>query len=267
MLLSLVIGLGVSISFSAAAAAAPYQPRNGKARKHFNAAIEAYQAQDYDKAVAEANKGLAIEEHESLLFVLAQSERQRGDCVAAVELYSRFVEVTQSEANRENAREAKALCAEELAEEARQAQLQAELESQIEELELEPEPEPEPKPEPVSRPWYRDPLGGVLVGVGGVAVLGGGATLLAAAVLVPGRAPDYGEFKRRLDLRPQLLTAGGVTAGVGVLLAAGGALRWGLLARKAKQTPGDTSARVTARVTVAPWLSGPPLGLTLHGRF
>jgi tetratricopeptide (TPR) repeat protein len=256
--------MAVVASWALVAHAAPLKPKNAKARKHFEQAVELYKAEDFDGAASEANQGLAIEDHESLLFILAQAERQRGNCVEAVELFTKFIETTQSDDMRENALTAKALCAEELAEAARQAELareQAEQAAAEAAAAAEPLPPTTPPPEPL-KPWYRDPLGGVLVGVGGAGVLAGGALLITAVVLDPDAASDYGTFDERRRLRPKLLLAGGLTAGIGALIGAGGAVRWVLVAKKNKDR-----APAAARVELGPWLDRRRAGVVLRGRF
>lgn len=244
-------------------AAPPLKPKNPKARAHYEKAIELYNAEDFDAAAEEANAGLVIEEHETLLFILAQAERQRGNCVEAVEILTKFIEVTQSEDRRQNGLAVKALCAEELAEIARKAELERQAAEEAEaeaEAAAEPTPPP-PTTEPV-RPWYRDPLGGALVGVGGAAVLAGGAVLVTAAVLDPEAASDYGTFDERRQLRPKLLLAGGLTAGIGALVGVGGAVRWVVLAKKNKDT-----APAAARMELGPWLDRERAGVVIRGRF
>lgn len=257
--------MAVVASWALVVHAAPLKPKNAKARKHFDKAVELYKSEDYDAAAAEANAGLALEDHESLLFILAQAERQRGNCVEAVELYSKFIETTESDDMRQNALAAKALCAEELAEIARQAELarqeaeRAAAEAAAAEAEAAKPTSPPPEPQ---KPWYRDPLGGVLVGVGGAGVLAGGAVLITAAVLDPADAGDYGTFDERRQLRPKLLLAGGITAGVGALIGAGGAVRWVLLAKKNKDV-----APASARFELGPWLDRRRAGVVLKARF
>jgi tetratricopeptide (TPR) repeat protein len=252
-------------SLSLLAHAAPLKPKSSKARAHFDKAVELYKAEDYDGAASEANAGLAIESHESLYFILAQAERQRGNCVEAVEVFTKFIEVTESDDMRQNALTAKALCAEELAEAARKAELerQAAEEAATEEATADEDTPPStvPSPKPAT-PWYRDPLGGALVGVGGAAVLAGGAVLITAAVLDPDAAGDYGSFDERRRLRPRLLLAGGLTAGIGALVGAGGAVRWVLLARKNKDT-----APAAARIELGPLVDRRRAGLVIRGRF
>jgi hypothetical protein len=259
---SLAVVAAVS-SISIVAHAAPLKPKSAKARQHFEDAIELYKAEDFDGAAAAANAGLAIEEHESLLFILAQAERQRGNCVAAVEIFTKFVAMTQSDDMRQNALTAKALCAEELAEIARKAE-EERLAAEQAAAEAEPEEPPPPvvPPPKPAKPWYRDPLGGALVGGGGAAVLAGSAVLITAAVLDPDAAGTYGTFDERRRLRPTLLLAGGLTAGVGALVAAGGAVRWVLLAKKNKDT-----APASARFELGPWLDRRRTGVMLRARF
>ncbi len=255
--------LGLSLSLIASTAhAAPPKPKGTKARKQFDTAVQLYTDGDYDGAAVAAKSGYEIEAHESLLFIWAQAERQRGDCAKAVELLERFIETTQIEAMKANAETPLEICREQLA--AEQAAREAELEA-AREIEPIEEPMEEPVEEPIeptpARPWHRDPLGGVLVGVGGAGVLTGGALLVAAVVLDPDTADDYGSFDRRRQVQPRLFLAGGIAAGVGVLVAGAGALRWGLLARKNKRQA------ATARVQMAPWLDPARAGVVLSGRF
>lgn len=245
------------------ALAAPPKPKNAKARKHFDRAVELYTEQDYDASVDEAKAGYEIEEHESLLFIWAQAERQRHNCIEAVDLFNEFIEATTDEAMKENALKAKAICAEELAELARKAEEEAAAAAAAAEDEEEQEPEPVVAPPPPPRPWYRDPVGGALVGVGGAGLLAGGSLLVAAAVLDPTKASDYGTFDERRALQPKLLIAGGITAGVGVAIAAAGGVRWALVARKNEREAASPQARVRA----APWIDGRRAGVVLSGRF
>lgn len=248
--------------WSTVAAAAPLKPKNSKARKHFDAAVELYKNEDYDGAVDEATRGLELEEHESLLFILAQAQRQQGNCIEAVEAFTKFIETTSSDDMRQNALTAKALCAEELAEIARQAELAAAEAEAAAAAVAAAQEAPEPPPPPPPKPWYRDPLGGALVGAGGAGVLAGGALFISAAVLDPDRATVYGTYDERSRQQPKLLLAGGITAGVGVLLAAGGSVRWVLVAKRNKAT-----APPVARMQLGPWLDRRRAGASFRVRF
>lgn len=259
--LSIALGAALSV-WASTAEAAPSKPKNAKARGHFDRAVELYTAKDYDGAIREAEAGYELEPNEGLLFLWAQAERLNGNCVDAVPLFNSFIEMTTNEDMKQNALQAKGICAEELAASARQTGGEGGDEP-------EPEPEGEPdiypvEPEPTPRgetPWYRDPLGGALVGVGGTSVLVGVALLISAGVLSPDRAPDYGTFVDRLELQPKLLLGGGVLTGVGMAVATAGGVRWWLLSRK------QSSAASQARVFVVPWAGRNGSGVGVTGRF
>ncbi|MCX4244815.1 hypothetical protein [Paraliomyxa miuraensis] len=236
-------------------------PKDNVARKHFDAAVELYKAGDYEASIVEAKAGLVLEEHESLLFILAQAERQSGKCIDAVDTFSRFIALTENDDMRQNALTAKAMCAEELAERARLAELVA---REAAEQEPEPEPEPEPPPPPPPKPFYFDPLGDALVGVGGAAVIAGGALLIVSATIHPEDEPLYGDFEKARARQQTMLLAGGITLGAGVLVAAGGAVRWVLVAKKNKKAQTTPAA---ARVQMGPWLDPRRAGVVLRARF
>lgn len=257
-------------SASAAALEGPPKPKKKAARKHFDRAVELYSAGEYDASIEQARLGYEIEPHESLLFIEAQAERKRGNCLDAVDLFDRFIDATDNDAMRDNALTAKAMCAQELAELARQAEaerqrLEAEAAAAAEREAQEEQEEAVPPPPP-PRPWHKDPLGGALVGVGGATALAGGGVLVAAAVLHPDRAGDYQLFIDRRRQRPTLVMAGAITAGIGGAVAVAGAVRWGLVARRNRR-----AASAAATVSVVPMLSPRSedrrAGLVLSGRF
>ncbi|MCH9686839.1 MAG: hypothetical protein K0V04_35725 [Deltaproteobacteria bacterium] len=263
---SVVLGLLLALVTVSSAMAAPPKPKNKKARAKFDQAVSLYQAGDFDAAAKAAKRGYEIEAQESLLYIWGQAERRRGNCVRAIELYEDFIEIAGSDKARENGRKRKAECEDDLEREAAEAAAAGGSAEEIEPLEEYDDEDPRgeldepPVTLPPARPWYRDPLGGALVGVGGVAILTGGAVLVAAAVLDPEEATDYGTFDRRRRVRPRLFLAGGITAGLGALIGAAGGVRWGLLARDAK-------ANSTARVNVSPWLDPARAGIVVRGRF
>ena len=257
-----MLGALLAMALVMPAAAAPPKPKDAKVFYNDAGAAEIYTEQDYDGSVAEAEAGYKIEEHESLLFIWAQAERQRHNCIEAVELFNAFIATTKDEDMKQNALTAKAKCAEELAEIARKAEEDAAAAAEAA-AEEEAAEEADVPPPPPPRPWYRDPVGDVLVGVGGAGILAGGSLLIAAAILDPAKAPIYEDFAARQVLQPKLLLAGGITAGVGVVIAAAGGVRWGLVARKNKRD----AAATQARMRVGPWVDGRRAGVVLSGRF
>jgi hypothetical protein len=106
---------------------------------------------------------------------------------------------------------------------------------------------PAPQREPVAPPpapdddrvhashgqWYRDPLGGVLVGVG-VPVLVAGVGLYAGSFVLAGRPrPDMqSEHESRRDRVRALAGTGLPLCAVGAALVIAGAIRWGIVARR-----------------------------------
>lgn len=242
----------------------PTTPRNAQARKHYERAVELLKAGDHEGAAKEAEAAFEIEKHDFTLYVWSQAERQLDNCVRSVELSNEVIRMTKDEGLADYATESNAWCANRLADIAREAEEEAEAAAAAEE-ELEAEPEPETPPPPPIQPWYRDPVGGVLVGVGGLGVLGGGALLVTAAILDPTKAADYGTFDERRALQPKLLLAGGITAGVGVAIGTAGAVRWALVARKNKRLEQERATQ--ARIQLVPWIDGRRAGVVFSGRF
>ncbi|MEM7153417.1 MAG: hypothetical protein AAF799_11285 [Myxococcota bacterium] len=259
----LAFALGAALSLAATTAeAAPSKPKNAKARAHFDRAVEFYTAKDFDGAIREAEAGYELEPNEGLLFLWAQAERQNGNCVEAVPLFNSFIEMTTNEDMKQNALQAKGICAEELAASARATDDGTGEDigpaPGDDDLDIQPvTPEPTPRDD---NPWYRDPLGGALVGVGGTSVLVGAALLISAGVLSPDRAPDYGTFVDRLELQPKLLLGGGILTGVGLAVGAAGGVRWWMLSRK-------SSSDSQARVFVVPYAGRTGSGVGVTGRF
>jgi tetratricopeptide (TPR) repeat protein len=239
--------------------------RDPQAQKFLEKGRAAYGAENYEKADEWFAKAYEIEPTPELLYARAQSKRLGGHCEEAVPLYSEFLSTNPGGDLAQLAKEAKNVCADELAAAAAAA---GEEEAEEEEIEESPEPEPPPPPvvdegkdapkdrDPGTRRWYQDPLGGALVGAG-VAGVGAGVGLLVAAQIEHSKgSSNYGDFADRRDRVRNFRIAGGVVLGVGVALLIGGATRWGLLARKEKK--GATAGIMLDRSTA---------GLTLSGRF
>ena len=183
------------------------------------------------------------------LYARAQAEQASGDCVAASATYEAFIATEPLPEAVDAAESALAECRAQLPEP---------------EPEPKPEPEPEPEPEPASvaapnatahrpprgiRPWYRDPAGAVLVAVGGAGLGAGVAlTILARTQQAEAeRATDVVRYGERNDRAVALSRASIPVLVVGGALAIGGAVRYGLLARRQRAA--------TARVRIGPSLS------------
>lgn len=158
----------------------------------------------------------------AFLYARAQAERRAGRCKLAIVLYEQFVAADVGEEGSAAATQYIAEC---------RALLPADP----------PPPVPvdpviEPPPEPKPRPWHRDPLAAALVG-------GGGAALVAGAVLIPlgyGRAEkadgasDDRRFASGYRTASRLELGGAVALSVGAALVIGGVVRWVVLRRRAR---------------------------------
>lgn len=174
------------------------------------------------------------------LYTRAQAERRAGRCEDAIALYEEFLETKPAEKAQELARKYIEEC---------RALLPPE---------PEPEPVPEPEPDPVDdpttddrvgpeppivddppppKPWYRDPWGDALVGIGVVAATAGGA-MVGVAYRDANAADDASDdraFGQELDRAQTLERAGAITLGVGAALLVGGVVRWAVVGAKSKR--------------------------------
>lgn len=249
------------------ALAAPGLLSNPEAKAKFQEAQEAFRTEDYDAAAAAVEAAYIIEPQPMLLYPWAQAERSRGNCGAAVELYGRFLESDPPEAAATPARENMERCQEQLdAEAAEEEEIIEDIEDDDLEEDLEPDPAPIPAPvttddQPKAKAWYKDPLGGVLVGVG-VAGVGAGVGLMVVASSSAGKAPEQDSHQGYLDERDRatgLRNGGAIALSIGGALVLGGVVRYVLVAKKSKQA--STAWRMT------PELGRRWAGVTVGRRF
>jgi tetratricopeptide (TPR) repeat protein len=240
---------------------------NPEAKAKFQEAQAAFKANDFDAAAAAVEAAYIIEPNPMLLYPWAQAERSRGNCAAAVELYQRFLDTEPPEAAATPARENMERCKEQLAAEEPEPEPEPDVVDEVIEEEPEPEPEPTPTPvkkddEPKAKAWYKDPVGGVLVGVGVVGV-GVGAGLMGAGASAAGKAADedmHTDYLAARDRATGLRNGGAIALSIGGALVVGGVVRYVLVAKKGKQ--GKASAwRMT------PELGRRWVGVTIGRRF
>ncbi len=197
---------------------------------------ELIRAGDYVGAAAAFERQYEETGDPALLFGQAQALRRAGDCRTAITVFERFVATDPPAADVEAANDAIAACREIL----------DDAEAPAAALATPPTPPPDPAPAP-ARPWYRDPAGGVLVGIGlALAVTGAGLFGASYARLDqrPSSEADYEDRRRVVNAMwgsgLGLLAAGGA-------LVVGGAIRWGIVARtrthgRVAFVPGSTFA-------------------------
>jgi tetratricopeptide (TPR) repeat protein len=166
------------------------------------------------------------------LFAQAQSERFAGNCARAIELFDAFLATSPTARAEQDARVA-----------------QRECEAKTEPPPPPPPPDPapadldeeeladdDPPPPARTRPWHRDPLGGVLVG-GGLAVTTVGLALLGGAIRIDRGAPSAYEealYESEQQRAVTLHRAGFGLIGAGAALVLGGVIRWVVVARRRK---------------------------------
>ncbi|MCC6902473.1 MAG: hypothetical protein IT377_26105 [Polyangiaceae bacterium] len=234
--------LAFALLLTAGAAHAGGSAIDPKAKAHLDRGLELYAQKDYAGAIAELEKGYAIDPKPELMYARAQAERLGGKCTEAVGHYEAFL-ATGPEPEREAAARANlAKCKDELAAKAPAPA---------------PAPTPTPTPAPVAAapqsappgpapkrpappveasPWYSDVLGDVLLGSGLVATGVGGFFLLSSygnestaedAGAAPGN-DNYAEHQARLERAERQRTTGVIVGAGGLALICGAVLRYTL---------------------------------------
>lgn len=238
------------------------EPTDPQAKAHFQRGVAAFDAGRYDEAIRELEAGYEIQEDPLFLYSLAQAEKNNGNCKRAVKLFKQFNAADVPDAAKTAARDGIVLCAEQMA---NAEDTPTPIDDPIDEP-LEDPIDDDPVDDPVGtddptvdnpRKWYLDPTGDALVAIGVVGV-GVGVGLLVGSRVLRGKpqAPSYAEHVDRVAQVDTLEIAGAITAGVGGALLIGGAIRWGLVARRGNN---DVSAGIL-------WDRG-LTGLQIRGRF
>lgn len=168
-----------------------------RARRHFEAALEAYRDTRYDVAGREFEAAYAIDPDPSLLYAMAQARRQGDRCDLALRFYKLYLATDPKPERRAAAVSGMKRCLE-----------REPVAEPIASTAKRPDPEPAPHDdEPASRPtltvepWYRDHAAHAL-GVSGLASLGTGIGFLIASRRSFDRATattDHDRFTNALD--------------------------------------------------------------------
>jgi hypothetical protein len=216
------------VLFAGDAAADPLPPPSPEASAQMTEGMKAFEAKDYERAITAFETAYRLEPRPEFLFALAQAERLSGDCPTALVLYQRFLETQPAEKHAEIARTSIARCQQALASRPLDAKA--------------PEPEaaaPAPAPAPLAAPTptpprrsrFRDPLGGVLLGVGVAGLAAGGVTFAmsrSAATEADG-ADTYDGYASKMDRAERLRLWSLIGFGGGGALVAAAALRYATL--------------------------------------
>lgn len=243
------LGLAAALTFSLAlgnvAVAAPAEddtlPKDPKARELVLSGNAKFEQQDFEGALEDFEASYKRERHPVTLGAMAQATNKLYGCRKAVPLFrelSRMVE--QDSAAYEWAQEAIVYCADKMVEEDDRPPPPEFVETPEDDEDddvLEPEGETIGADDGEERPWFKDPLAAVLVGVGAIGV-GTGVGLLARAGVEEGEpAANYEKFVQQTDRVEKMRIAGAVVAGVGGALLIGGVVRWAVLGARQNARP------------------------------
>jgi hypothetical protein len=218
---------GASLAMLAAAlvhpgSAAAQAPATDAADARYQAGIRLYLEKDYTSAARELALSYAASPRRETLFAWAQAERLQGNCVAAQELYKKYIELGPPPAQAELAARHLAHC-----------------------QEIAPPP------------WYHDAWGDLFLGAGAAAILAGGVFLSFSIAEAGSRsdAPNYSAYADRTQTADQNRTIGYVALGAGAALVSAGILRFLLRPAHATSTalaplvgPGLAGVQVTGQL-------------------
>lgn len=239
-----------ALALVATSSVASAAPKGAEAKAQFDKGVAAYTKGDYAAASEALGASFKLEEDVETLFAWAQTERKLEHCEKATELYAKLLAADLPAENKAVVREKFDECQKILA-----AQAPAPPPPP-------PTPVPSRQPDPPpptaesSRAWWKDPVGGALVGVG-VIGLGVGTVFLVQARSADKdkvSAPTYGEFQ---SLEDKAQSRGKL--GVAMLIG-GGVLVTGGIVWYATRGGGK-------KTTVTGWIDGDSGGVAAFGSF
>ena len=265
-------------------------PKGRAAKAQFDKGVIAYGKSDFVTASLAFGKSYALEVDVETLFAWAQSERKQGDCAKASELYVKLLETKLPAENKAVVQgqldECKKILDDDQAKEsaAERARIdQARAHQPRDEAYKPAAPPPESSPPPPSSPpaasvdaparastdvaihasavepspWYKDPAGDALTGLGIAGVAFGGVMLMSASSASSDAksAPTYDQFKVLDDKAKSRGTIGVIAAGAGAALIIGGVIRY---ATRSTNEAGEST-------TVTGWLDGHASGIAITG--
>jgi len=199
--------------------AAPSNEAAERAERHFAAG-------EYEAAIEALEQAYAIEPDRAFVFAMGSAWQALGECEKAIEQYERFLATLPSAEQAASARERIALCRPRKPPPPVVVAPPASAEPV--DGDVPPSRPPERKAD-VGRPWHRDPVGGVLLGLGLAVAVAGTGLEIAGATRRQGAddANDEQAFRRQLR-------QSNVMQGVGIgLIASGSALVVGAVIRYA----------------------------------
>ncbi len=226
-MIRLLVILALLITSVATAAAGGELPT--VANQRLQAGLGHFRAQRYGEAIAEFRAGYRSAPRPEFLFAIAQAERLRGDCEAAVELYQQFLASEPPQAQRQAAEQGLERCAPAAAEPPMAAPVSMRVTSRV-------EPEASAAPSSgdtlirtgVARRWYHDRTAHVLTGAATISLVLGASAYAASSDAVESAraASDDAVADAQLDRAVRQRTVGAVALTAGVALLGGAIYRY-----------------------------------------
>lgn len=263
----------ISLALVLASGAASAAPKDTDARALFDRGVGAYTRKDYSASADALQKSYALEVDPDTLFAWAQAERKLGNCLKAIELYDELLAFELPRANRDAIAESRAEC-KQLVETVKPAP-PAKRDDVKPRGDRDPgdgpkhtrsattarrddggDPAIEVRATAPRRPWYREPVGDTLVGVG-VVGMGVGIGLLVSASAANSdkkTAATYTQYKELQDRATSRGRFGVIAGAAGAGFAAAGLIWY------ATRGGGE-------RATVTGWLAPATGGLVVTGAF
>ncbi|MEP6859918.1 MAG: hypothetical protein ABJE66_04820 [Deltaproteobacteria bacterium] len=276
-----------------AAAPAAAAPKGRAAKAQFDKGVAAYGKSDFATASLAFGKSYALEVDVETLFAWAQAERKQGHCDKATELYHQLLATKLPAENKAVVQgqldECKKILDDEQAQEsaAERARIdQARAHQPRDDVYKPPlsasppapvspsapgasgdsaspshvdSPSPDTtvhaSPTTESSPWFKDPAGDTLLGLGVASVAVGGVLLLSAssASADSKTAATYDQFKLLDDKAKSRGTYGVIATGAGAALIIAGVIRY------------STRSTTSESTTVTGWLDGRSSGIAITG--
>jgi tetratricopeptide (TPR) repeat protein len=231
-----------------AVAHADEEPEKARGKAIWNEGVTLYNLGEFDEAIKKFEDAYRVYANPNILFNLGQAHRQKKDYDAAIFNFRAYLRLKPQATNRgvveELITELEGLIA---------AQQQSGQKPPVN-VEQPPPPAPPPAPPVEPRRWYEDQIGWGLAGVGLVAA-GVGVALLVHGGSQASDAQATTDQQQAIDLNESARSSrriGGIVAGVGAALIAGGVVKMVLYER-------DGGPRVAVAVA--------PGGIGLAGRF
>jgi tetratricopeptide (TPR) repeat protein len=249
-----VLPLSLLLLLLAAAPRAAQADARREAQAHLARATELHGAGAFAEALTELTIAYSLDPQPDLLYAIAQTHVQLGNCPQAILFYRRFLSTRPERVAASAALEAIEVCetAPPPPEPPPEPEPVVEPPPPPPEPVVEPPPPPPPPPPaPGARPWHRDPLGLALVGGGVVLGAAAGVTYaLARGDLDRAEdAPTYAEYVDLVDRGRTRRLVAGVLGGAGVTVAVIGVVR---LARRGARSP-DVAVVPTAGGGLVSW--------------